>query len=286
MTGHLHHPTNIKEALDLLKAADGVLPLAGGATLVAMMNAGLVEPRSLVSLRAIPELGQVQKGSDGSFALGAMRRHRQTAEETPLEDAQMLLAKAAGRIANPTVRNMGTLGGSIAFNDPGADYPPALVAANATILIAGPQGRRELNAGDFFVDWYTTALEAAELVVGVRLPPTPKDSVGHYEKLARVSGDFAMASIALQIGWSGDAISFLRLAVGGCGPKPIRLAEVERLLLGVGGDAKAISAAGKLLADAADPVDDVRASADYRRRVIPRLLKKTLDILSPKRTAA
>jgi carbon-monoxide dehydrogenase medium subunit len=250
------------------------------------MNAGLVEPGSLVALRHIEALRAVRRLEDGTVELGAMRRHRETAEETDLPGGQSVLRHAARQIANPTVRNMGTLGGSIALDDPGADYPAALVAADATVLLAGPGGERAIPAADFFVDWYTTALEPGEIILGVRLPPGAAGGTGHYEKLARISGDFAMASIALQIAWQDDAIAFIRVAVGGCGPRPIRLASAEALLTGSRGDAAAVARAGALLAEASDPVDDVRASADYRRRVIPRLLARAIDATRRLREAA
>lgn len=282
----LHAPRTVEEAVALLAAQPDAMALSGGATLVAMMNARLVEPASLVALRHVEELRACRRLADGAVEIGAMRHHRETAEETELTDGQAVLSRAASQIANATVRNMGTIGGSIAFDDPGADYPAALVAADATVLIAGSGGRRELPATAFFVDWYTTALEPGEIVTGVRVPRAPQGSVGHYEKLARIAGDFAMASIALQVTWSGDTIAAARIAVGGCGPCPIRLDEADALLAGGGPGGEAVTRAGTLLAEAADPVDDVRASADYRRRVIPRLLGRALAAAAPARAAA
>jgi carbon-monoxide dehydrogenase medium subunit len=271
-----HKPASVADALSLLAGDDGALCLAGGATLVAMMNARLAEPTALVSLSAIEELTAVERRADGSVSIGAMRRHRQTAEATDLRDGQRVLSEAAGQIANPTVRNMGTIGGSVAFADPAADYPPALVAADASIEIAGPAGRRLVPAADFFLDWYTTALEPGEMVTAVIVPPAPAGSIGRYDKLARISGDFAIASIALQLATEGGACSHLRVAVGGCGPHPVRLPEAEQDLLGGGLDAPSLAAFGRALVEALDPPDDVRASADYRRRVVPRLLARAL----------
>ncbi len=199
-----------------------------------------------------------------------MTRHRETAAEERLAGTLAVLREAARQIANPVVRNMGTIGGSIAFADAAADYPPALVAANAEIEIAGTSGRRRVKAENFFVDWYTTALAPGEVVTAVILPPG-EAGIGRYKKLARVAGDFAIASIALAIAQRGSAIS-VRVAVGGCGPKPVHLAEADDRLSRGPGDETAVAEAGALLAAAADPVDDVRASADYRRTVIPRLL--------------
>jgi carbon-monoxide dehydrogenase medium subunit len=256
-----HRPSTIAEAVKLLAADEGARPLAGGASMVAMMNARLISPSAIVSLRDVGELRGITVAADGGIRIGAMTRHFETAEETRLSGTLACVRAAAGNIANPPVRNMGTMGGSISLADPAADYPPALVAAGATIEIIGPGGKRLVAARDFFVDWYTTALQPAELVTAILLP-APRPGTGSYKKLALVAGDFAIVSIAL---------SAYSVAVGGCGPRPIAADEANRLL-----SQGNVDAAGELLAKLADPVDDVRATAAYRRLVIPRLLKQTV----------
>lgn len=278
----LARPASLDEALTLLDTDPAARCLAGGATLVAMMNAGLVEPGLLVALDGIAELRGITAMPDGGLRIGAMTRHRETAAEPRLAGSLALVREAAGVIANAVVRNMGTMGGSISFADPAADYPPALVAADAEIEIARRGGSRRLPAGAFFRDWYTTALEPGEIVTAVRLPaPGPQASL--YRKHARTSGDFAIASIALALVDDGQSV---RIAVGGCGPVPLRLAPAEQALSGRLADPAAVAAAAALLVDAADPVDDVRGSADYRRRLIPRLLAAGLADLLQMREAA
>lgn len=269
-----HRPATVEEAVALLAGTEGARCLAGGATLVAMMNARLAEPKALVSLAGIAELSGVSAKPDGGLRIGAMTRHRETAAEKRLAGTLAVLRSAARQIANPPVRNMGTIGGSIAFADPAADYPPALVAAGAEIEIAGPAGRRRVKAEDFFVDWYETALGAGELVAAVHLPP-PQAGVGVYRKFARVAGDFAIVSVALAAA-RGERGLALRVAVGGCGPKPIHLPEVDAMLATAFGDAGAARAAGERIAAASDPVDDTRATAGYRRLLVPRLLADTV----------
>lgn len=279
MVAALHRPETLAEALKLL-SADGARPISGGATLVAMMNASLAEPAELVSLARISELRGFSRLPDGTARIGAMRRHRETAEESDLRDGQKLVSLAAAQIANATVRNMGTIGGSISFADPAADYPPALVAANARIEIAGPAGRREVSVSDFFQGWYETALQPGEIVTAVLLPPGPPGAIAHYEKLARVSGDFAIASVAAVMQLAGGRPSYVRLAIGGCGPAPVRVETAEALLVSEGLTQSAIARAGDLIAGQLDPLDDTRASADYRRKVVPRLIAKTLAALA------
>src|SRR5688572_22673013 len=163
--------------------------------MVAMMNARLITPSSVVSLRDIKELSGITALADGGIRIGAMTRHHQTADEERLSGTLACVREAARSIANPVVRNMGTMGGSISLADPAADYSPALVAAKATIEITGRAGKRLVAASDFFVDWYTTALEPGELVTAILLPPAKAGS-GSYQKLAVVAGDFAIASVA------------------------------------------------------------------------------------------
>ena len=272
-------PTTVEEAVALLVAVgEGGRPISGGATLVAMMNARLVEPESLVSLRAIDELRDLKVHADGAVRIGAMRCHRETAFESGLSGGHRVLSAAASQIANPPVRNMGTLGGSISFADPAADYPPALVAADARIEIAGPDGRRLVPAEEFFLGWYETALEEGEIVTAVVLPSQPEGSVGHYEKLCRVAGDFALASVALVLARGNDgALTHLRLAVGGCGGGPVRCEEAEAMLIGSVPTPEGIAAFAQRLVGELDPVDDVRGSAEYRLQVAPRLIAKAFD---------
>lgn len=275
----LLRPDSLAEALSLLAEPEARC-LAGGATLVAMMNAGLVESRLLVALDGITALSGIIASPEGGLRIGAMTRHRETAADARLAGSLAMVRQAAGVIANPVVRNMGTMGGSIAFADPAADYPPALVAADAEIEIAHASGNRRLPAREFFLDWYTTALEPGEMVTAIHLPPpTPARSV--YRKLARTSGDFAIASLALAL--DGES---LRIAIGGCGPTPLRLDAAEAALAGRLEDPRAIAEAAALLVEASDPVDDVRGSADYRRRLIPRLLAAALADLREAREAA
>jgi len=271
-------PTSVEAAISLLATHDDAHCLAGGATLVALMNAGLVEPAALISLQHIETLRGIERGDDGVVTIGAMTRHEETAASNLFHEGQAIVPAAARQIANMVVRNMGTMGGSIAFADPAADYPCALIAAGAEIEITNAAGARWLPVADICVDWYETVLDQGELVTRIRIPPAPAGSVSHYEKLARVSGDFAVVSVALILAFEGAVCSAAQVAVGGCGPWPLRLAEVESMLVGSALDEKIIAAAGGLLVAASDPVDDVRGSAEYRRQVIPRLLAKSIAL--------
>jgi carbon-monoxide dehydrogenase medium subunit len=263
-------PRTVQEATAMLADDPDAKALAGGATLVAMMNARVVEPHALVNLSRIDELRGVRSEADGVIRIGAFTRHVETAGCELLRGTAGVVRKAAGKIANATVRNMGTIGGSISFADPGLDYPPAIVAADAWIEIASVSQRRRVAAADFFVDWYTTALEPGEIVTAVILA-APKPGRAAYVKHARVASDYATASAAVCI----EGASSVRAVIGSCGPTPIRDDGADALLSGDRSEA-AISRAGALLEARADPLDDVRGSAEYRRLLIPRLLQRAI----------
>lgn len=265
-TSTLFKPRTLAEAFDLLSRYPDAKPISGGATLVAMINARVVEPTRLVSLANIPEITGISALPDGRLRIGAFTRHRETAESNLSTGYRRVVSHAASQIANATVRNMGTIGGSIAFADPGLDYPPALVAVDAEVLIAGSAGERRVSARDFFVDWYTTALKPGEIVVGVVLPATAGGH-GLYLKHARVVGDYATVSVAICATAQGQ----WRVAIGGCGPTPLSDEKVNAML-SAGRDATSVAQAGARLQALADPLSDVRGSAEYRRLLIPRML--------------
>jgi carbon-monoxide dehydrogenase medium subunit len=159
----------------------------------------------------------------------------------------------------------------VAHADPSADYLPALVALDALIETVGPEGRREIPAAKFLQGFLTTVLSQGEIVTAIILPPGPAQACTRYEKFARVEGDFATVSVAVAL-WTGG----VRIALGGVGPVPVRSLEGEaKLVAGRLSDA-AVDAAGALLAASSDPIDDVRGSADYRRLIIPHLLKRAI----------
>jgi CO/xanthine dehydrogenase FAD-binding subunit len=266
----LFRPHTLAEALELLAPPADARPLAGGASLVAMMNAGLVAPTTLVSLTRIAELSGIRVSADGNITIGAATRHSAVAADPKLTGTASVLSHAAPQIAGTAVRNMGTIGGAVAHGDPGLDFPPALFAVDATVEVASRSDRRRVSIRDFFIDWYTTVLQPGEVVVALELPK-PKPGVGLYLKHARVAGDFAIASVAVSLARDGEA----RVAIGGCGPSPLASVEVDRIL---SSDLSpvAVTRAGDLLAALANPVDDVRGSAEYRRLLIPRKLSRAL----------
>jgi len=235
-------PTSFEEAYRALELEDARC-LAGGQSLVAMMNLGLASPARLVSLRRIAELRAIQPLADGGLRIGAMTTHAEVLASDVVRRPATLLRDAARVVAYPAVRAWGTIGGAVAHADPAADYPVVLVAVGATIEIGSARGTRRVAAGEFFRGLFETALARGEIVIAIHLPAAARVAPCRYEKLSLVAGDFAILSVAAY----GKEI-----VVGGYGPRPLRLAEAERT----------------------EPTNDHRASAAYRRRVLPELVRR------------
>ncbi len=280
----LHKPSTLEDAVRLKAEDPDAMFLAGGQTLVAMMNADLAEPSALITLDGVPELKGIECNRDGEVRIGAMVRHGDVASSDQLVNAHMVLKSAAKVIAHPAIRNLGTIGGAASFGDPNSDFPPALVAADARFSIGGPKRTREVAAGDFFLDYMTTDLEEDELLTAIILPPVPDRSRGHYEKFSRVEGDYATASVAVTLSLDQDAaVDCLRIVVGASGATPVRVPNAEKYLQenGLGKDV-VVKAAEQILSEC-DLLDDVRGSSDYRRLLIPGLIQKAISTVNGSR---
>ncbi len=255
-------PETLADACRALEA-DGSQCLAGGQSLVAMMNLGLATPERLVSLRRIAGLRGIEATPDGGLRIGAMTTHAELAALAVDSPGARLLAQTARVVAYPAVRNRGTIGGSVALADPAADYPVALVAIGAFIEIASAGAARSVPAHEFFRGMFDTALVRGEIVTAVRVPPGPPRAGTAYEKLSLVAGDFAILSAAAIAGKD------VRVAIGGYATKPI-------LLSGLGASDDAREAAARQLVLQRDPPGDQRASSAYRRRVAPELVRRAV----------
>lgn len=270
-------PESIEEAVSLLAGDPGARCMGGGAVLVARMNAGEPAPDALVSLRQIPSLAGIED-IDGGVRIGAMTVHATVAADQRLAGAMAVVRSAAGQIALPPVRNMATIGGTIALGSSGSDLSPALVAARAEVEVSGPAGARTMPIEEVFVGYGVTSLAPAEIVTGVRLPRGPAGAVGHHLRVARAHGDYAIASLSLVLAMDGDTCSYARVALGTCGPVPVRAPAAEDRLVGSQLGDQDLAEAGQMLVDASAPVDDLRASAAYRRTIIPRMLARAVAI--------
>ncbi len=273
-------PTSVEEAIAILASEPDAHCLAGGQTLVAMMNDERLKPAALVSLRRIAALAGIRVDGDGSVRIGALTTHAVLAAAEALRGAHSMLRLAAARVGSAAIRNAGTIGGALAHGDPGGDLPAATVAVDAEIETAGRQGARRVRAADFFVGHLTTALKPGEIVAAVRLPPAPRGARAVYEKFAPVDGGYPIVTVAAVAAFADGACRHARLVAGAVGAVPVRSEAAERRLLGTALDDEACAQAAALLGAAAHPLDDLRASASYRRKILPRIAIRALRRLS------
>lgn len=264
-----HAPTDIYAALELMAESGGDARfLAGGQSLVPMMNFRVAAPSALVDLNGIADLRSVRADADGSLLLGAMTRTRRLETDREIAAAQPLLSHAAGHVAHVQIRNRGTLGGSLAHADPAAELPGVALACDARIRIAGPDGRREIEAKDFFAGVFATAAGEGELIAEIVFPAWPAGRRWGFREISRREGDFALIGIAAWYDLGADGrISDARLAAIGAGDTPLRLVSGEAILRGGIPSADLFGETARASVADLRPGSDLHASADYRREV-------------------
>lgn len=272
----LHRPGTVGEALELLAAHDDVKPLAGGQSLVPLLNFRLARPEHLVDLDHLARLGEVRRTTTG-LTIGAMVRQRQAERSTAVAADCPLLAAALPWVAHPPIRNRGTIGGSIAHADPAAELPTVARALDATMRAASVRGTREIPASEFFRTHLTNALEPGELLVEVDLPRAPARTGAVYLEVSRRHGDFALAGAAVQVTLDADgAIDQARICLSGVSDAPHRCSESERLLTGRHLSRELTRAAGDAAREELRPTSDLHATAAYRRDVAGTLIERAL----------
>ncbi|HEV8348321.1 MAG TPA: xanthine dehydrogenase family protein subunit M [Vicinamibacterales bacterium] len=262
-------PATVDEALALLSQhGDDAKLLAGGHSLIPAMKLRLAQPKVVVDLGGISTLSYIRE-ADGRIAIGAMTTHQEIASSTLLREKCPLLPETASHIGDLQVRNKGTIGGSLAHADPAADYPAAILALDADIDVAGPNGRRTIRAESFFVDLLQTAIAAGELITEIRVQPTARTVA--YVKTEQKASGFALAGVAVVISPSG-----VRVGVTGIAAKAYRATAVEQTLDGQT-TAEAIALAASRAADGVDPLSDIHASAEYRAHLAQVNTRRALE---------
>lgn len=271
-----HAPKTVEEALGLLGRYGGEAKvLAGGQSLMPLLNFRLSRPAALVDLNRIPALAYI-KEADGQVRFGAMTRQR-TVEFSPVVASKLPLLKEATRlVGHLPIRTRGTIGGSIAHADPSAEYPAVLTALEGEIVARGPRGERVLKSADLFQTYLTTSLAADEILTEVRLPVMPSGAGYAFEEFSRRHGDFAIVGIAAMIVRDGPRCARARLAAAGAGPVPISLRAAEEILEREGLGEKAIESAARRAAELVAPDSDIHASAEYRRHLTSVLTERAV----------
>jgi carbon-monoxide dehydrogenase medium subunit len=270
-------PASVEEAVALLAADPDARPLAGGHSLLPMMKLRLAEPATIVDVGRIPGLAAIEADAD-AIRIGALATHASVAASELVRSRCRVLAATAGAIGDRQVRNRGTLGGSVAHADPGADYPTVLEALAATIVATGPNGRREIAADDFFTGVFTTSLEQGELVTAVKVPAVGAGAGAAYEKHRHPASGYAVAGVAAVVHVSDGRCTSARVVVGGVTGMPERAHAAAEAAVGAApGDEAAIAAAAARVPEAlAGAVGDTYASGSYRVHLATVLAKRAL----------
>jgi len=262
-----HAPATVDEAVAVLSRYGGdAKVLAGGQSLMPLLNFRLSRPGALVDLNGIGSLAYIRE-HDGEVRFGAMTRQR-TIEFSPVVRARLpLLAEATVLVGHLPIRTRGTIGGSLAHADPSAEYPAVLTALDGTVVVRGPRGERVLRPSELFRSYLTTSLGADDILVEVRLPVPPAGAGVAFEEFSRRHGDFALVGIAAVLAGSGQTCTMARLVSAGAGPVPMRLGAAEEMLERDGLSDASIDAAAARAGELVDPDSDIHASAAYRRNL-------------------
>jgi aerobic carbon-monoxide dehydrogenase medium subunit len=275
-------PTSIEEASQLLADyGDDARVFAGGTALMLVMRQRMLNPRALVSLDKLPNLRGITFNSDTGLEIGALSLHTDVANHSVIRQHFPMLAHMATHLANPQVRNQGTIGGNLCYADPATDPPGCLMALNAKVVLQSSRGKRTLKMEEFLTDYYTTALAPDELLVAVKIPPPIQNCISHYTRFRRTAAEHRpilnVSFHALKSNRSeGTFVDDVRLVVAASTPMPTRLQKTESLLSTEPISEGLIEKAAKLASEEANVMSDQRGSEDYRRQMIQVVTRRSL----------
>ena len=275
-------PHSLDEAIGLLHdGGDYVKVLAGGQSLVPMMKLRFASPEMLVDINNLPGLAYHRTDPDGSLRIGALCRHADLEISDLLKGTQPTMAAAAPLIADPLVRNRGTLVGSLCHADPQGDWASVMLALGGSVIAQGPRGRRAIPLSEFVTGPFQNVLEYDEVAVEAVVPPAKGARSGGYLKLERRVGDFATVGVAVSVETSGDRVVRAGIGLTGVGGSTIGATEAAAALIGKPLTADSISEAAELAAGVAQPRSDHRGSAEYKRHMVRVFVRRILGGSGP-----
>jgi carbon-monoxide dehydrogenase medium subunit len=265
-------PDTLEDVISALKGGgEDAKLLAGGHSLLPLMKLRLAAPSLLVDLRKVPGLSGAGR-QNGGWRIGAMTVHSELEHNAELG----ILARAAGTIADPQVRNRGTIGGSLAHGDPASDLPAVLLIADGSVTVKGPGGERSIPAAELFEDYLETSIGADEVMTEVSVPSLDEYGFG-YQKFNRRSEDWAMVAVAAVVRKAGEVVEDVRVGLTNMGSVPLRASAVEEALRGQAVTRENLAAAAERAAEGTDPPADLNASADYKRHLARVLTRRALE---------
>lgn len=272
-------PLELEEALESLQRyGEDAKVLAGGQSLMPLMNLRLARPKVIIDINRLSKLSSISAGPNGGLVIGALTRQRAIERSATVNERNPLLAAAMPLIGHFQIRNRGTIGGSLAHADPAAELPAVSVVLGAEFVLRGARRERVIRAEDFFVDTMTTAVEPDELLTEIRIPGWRAGLGWAIEEISRRRGDFALVGVAalVQID-TNEACREARIALFGVGAKPVRMPRAEGMLRGRVPDQQTLLEIARIVSADLDPDSDVHASAEYRQEVGGVLTRRALE---------
>jgi carbon-monoxide dehydrogenase medium subunit len=271
-------PNSVPQACRMLAdSGEDARLFAGGTALMLAMRQRMVTPSHVVYLGGVPGLSDIAFDERAGLRIGALATHAQVADSDVVKRNYPVLHHMAAHVANPQVRNQGTIGGNLCFADPASDPPGCLMALGARLRVAGPDGERSIELDEFFTDYYTTALEAGEVVTAIEIPPLPSDAGARYTRFLRTPAEHRpLVNVAAVLRRKGKVCSSARVVIGASVAVPTRARSAERFLEGKSITVEVLMETAELAAADIDPVDDLRGSADYRREMVRVVARRTL----------
>lgn len=272
-------PASVEEAVELLERYGGEAKvLAGGQSLLPVMKLRLAEPRALVDINRIPNLAYLREDEE-YLRIGAMTRTNDLNDSNIIRAHYPILTDAASVIADPLVRNMGTVGGNVSHGDPANDLPACMIALGAQFAVRGPQGSRSIAAEDFYRDTFVTALEPNEILTEIRIHRAQPRQGGAYMKLEKRVGDFPIVGVAANLLLGPDgAVERAGVALTAVGPTALKATQAAEHLVGNPPDDAHIDRAAELAQSIAQPVSDLRGPAEYKRAMVAILARRALRL--------
>jgi aerobic carbon-monoxide dehydrogenase medium subunit len=272
-------PATLKEAIGLLDQHQGdAKVLAGGQSLIGMMKLRLAQPGALVDINRIPDLAYIRE-DNRCLCIGALTRTAELGLSDIVRARYTILSDAGREIADPTVRNWGTVGGNVSHGDPGNDLPACMLALDAEFVVHSPKGARTLSARKFYQDSFVTALQSNEVLTEIRVPKPPPGAGSAYSKMERKVGDFATAAVGVQLVVAkGGMIERAGIGLTNVGPTAIYASAASDFLAGKAGTTEDLQRAGELASDASRPIADNRGPVDFKKDMVRVWTRRTVAL--------
>lgn len=275
-------PSTFEEASRMLAELEDedVRLIAGGTALILTLRQRMLRAEHLVSLAKIERLRGIEFDEKAGLRIGALARHADVAASPLVRQQYAMLASMAERVANPQVRNQGTIGGNLCYGDPSTDPPSCLLALNASVVLGSTRGERSMPLDEFIVDYFETALEPDEILLEIRVPPLPQGVQGIYSRYLRTAAEHRpLVSVAFVAHRDGVVCRDARIAVGASTPIPVRLRQAEEFLEGRTVTPDVAAEVAEMVANGIQPLSDSRGSEEYRRNVVRSVARRTVSEL-------